>query len=79
MSRTPLRGTHLVLAAAVIGFVAVLIAGAAFPNAGGKSDAQVLPPRPAAAANPTGSAGRIRGSPQHHRDDGGPGQGPRRS
>ncbi|HPX36967.1 MAG TPA: D-alanyl-D-alanine carboxypeptidase/D-alanyl-D-alanine-endopeptidase [Mycobacterium sp.] len=52
MSRTPLRGTHLVLAAAVIGFVAVLIAGAAFLNAGGKSDAQVPPPRPAAAANP---------------------------
>lgn len=52
MARTPLRGTHVVLAAAVIAFVAALIAGAAFLNAGGKSNAQVPPPRPAAAANP---------------------------
>ena len=52
MARRPLRGTHVVLAAAVIAFVAALIAGAAFLNSGGKSDAQVPPPRPAAAANP---------------------------
>lgn len=52
MARTPLRGTHMVLAAAVIAFVAALIAGAAFLNAGDKSSAQVPPPRPAAAANP---------------------------
>ena len=52
MARKPLRGTHMVLAAAVIAFVAALIAGAAFLNAGDKSSAQVPPPRPAAAANP---------------------------
>lgn len=52
MARTPLRGTHVVLAAAVIAFVAALIAGAAFLNSGGKSNAQVPPPRPAAVANP---------------------------
>lgn len=52
MARTPLRGTHVVLAAAVIVFVAALIAGAAFLNSGDKNGAQVPPPRPAAAANP---------------------------
>ncbi|MGV0994130.1 MAG: D-alanyl-D-alanine carboxypeptidase/D-alanyl-D-alanine endopeptidase [Mycobacterium sp.] len=52
MARTPLRGTHLVLAAAVVAFVAVLIAGAAFLNAGGKSDAQVPAARPPAVSNP---------------------------
>ena len=52
MARRPLRGTHVVLAAAVIAFVAALIAGAAFLNSGGKNDSQVPPPRPAAAANP---------------------------
>lgn len=52
MARTPLRGTHVVLAAAVIVFVAALIAGAAFLNSGDKNSAQVPPPRPAAAANP---------------------------
>ncbi len=52
MARTPLRGTHVVLAAAVIVFVAALIAGAAFLNSGGKGSAQAPPPRPAAAASP---------------------------
>jgi D-alanyl-D-alanine carboxypeptidase/D-alanyl-D-alanine-endopeptidase (penicillin-binding protein 4) len=42
----------LVLAAAVVAFVAVLIAGAAFLNAGGKSDAQVPAARPPAVSNP---------------------------
>lgn len=52
MARTPLRGTHLVLAASVIAAVALLIAGAAFLNSGAKSDAQTPAARPAAAANP---------------------------
>lgn len=52
MARPPVRGTHLVLAAAVIAFVAALVAGAAFLNSGAEGKAQVPPPRPAAAANP---------------------------
>ena len=45
------RGTHLVLAAVVIAFVAALVAAAAFLT-GSDGNAQVPPPRPAAAANP---------------------------
>lgn len=45
------RGTHLVLAAVVIAFVAALVAAAAFLT-GGDGNAQAPPPRPAAAANP---------------------------
>ena len=45
------RGTHLVLAAVVIAFVAALVAAAAFLT-GSDGQAQAPPPRPAAAANP---------------------------
>lgn len=45
------RGTHLVLAAVVIAFVAALVAAAAFLT-GGDGNAQAPPPRPAAVANP---------------------------
>lgn len=52
MVRTPARGTSVMLAAAVIGLVAVLVAAAALLTSGGKSSAQVPPPRQPASANP---------------------------
>ena len=52
MARPPVRGTHLALVAAVIAFVAALVAGAALLNSGGEGRAQAPPPRPAAVANP---------------------------
>lgn len=52
MLRTPRRGSHVGLAAAVIALVAVVVAAAAFLTSGGESNAQVPAPRPPAVAKP---------------------------
>ena len=52
MVRTPARGAHVVLAAAVIALVGLVVAAAALLTAGGKSSAGVPPPREPVSANP---------------------------
>ncbi|MCE9515556.1 MAG: D-alanyl-D-alanine carboxypeptidase/D-alanyl-D-alanine-endopeptidase [Mycobacterium sp.] len=52
MGRTRARGRHVLLAAGVVGVVAVVVAAAGLLSAGGRSNAQVPPPRAPASAKP---------------------------
>ena len=52
MGRTRARGRHALLAAAVLGLVAVVVAAAGLLSSGGSSSAQVPPPRAPASAKP---------------------------
>jgi D-alanyl-D-alanine carboxypeptidase/D-alanyl-D-alanine-endopeptidase (penicillin-binding protein 4) len=52
MLRTPRRGSHALLAVAVIALVTVVVAAAALLTTGGRSNASVPAPRPPAAAKP---------------------------